>query len=138
MNTEISSEHSSDRLVYSVAELVRRSAFSRAFAYELVARGEILSVICLGRCRLVPKIALLALIEPDRPNDTTTTRGGSLNTPIGPSMLQCRRSTARFTRTSTQLAQGVATACRRGSPRGFAGAVKTGETEAPDVSGAGP
>ena len=38
---------------------------SRAFAYELVARGE-LPVIRLGRRRLVPKVALLALVEAER------------------------------------------------------------------------
>ena len=50
-----------DRLVYSVAEAAALLGISRAFAYELVARGE-LPVICLGRRRLVPKVALLALI----------------------------------------------------------------------------
>ena len=43
---------------------------SRAFAYELVARGE-LPVIRLGRRRLVPKVALLAILGPDRPNEPT-------------------------------------------------------------------
>jgi len=50
-----------DRLVYTVAEAGELLGISRAFAYELVARGE-LPVICLGRRRLVPKIALLALV----------------------------------------------------------------------------
>ena len=53
---------SSDRLVYSVAEAARLLDISRAFAYELVARGE-LPVIRLGRRRLVPKVALMALVE---------------------------------------------------------------------------
>ena len=53
---------SSDRLVYSVAEAAQLLDISRAFAYELVARGE-LPVIRLGRRRLVPKVALIALFE---------------------------------------------------------------------------
>ena len=66
MDTEILSEHSVDRLEYTVAEAGALLGISRAFAYELVARGE-LPVIRLGRRRLVPKVALLALIEADRP-----------------------------------------------------------------------
>jgi excisionase family DNA binding protein len=50
-----------DRLVYTVAEAGELLGISRAFAYELVAWGE-LPVICLGRRRLVPKVALLALV----------------------------------------------------------------------------
>jgi excisionase family DNA binding protein len=53
-----------DRLVYTVAEVGDLLGISRAFAYELVARGE-LPVVRLGRRRLVPKIALLALIGAD-------------------------------------------------------------------------
>jgi excisionase family DNA binding protein len=53
-----------DRLVYSVAEAGRLLGISRAFAYELVARGE-LPAIRLGRRRLVPKAALAALLELD-------------------------------------------------------------------------
>ena len=54
-----------ERLVYSVAEAGALLGISRAFAYELVARGE-LPVIRLGRRRLVPKAALssLAAAEP--------------------------------------------------------------------------
>jgi excisionase family DNA binding protein len=64
MDTEIetSLDPSTDRLVYSVAEAAALLGISRAFAYELVARGE-LPVISLGRRRLVPKVALLALLE---------------------------------------------------------------------------
>jgi excisionase family DNA binding protein len=51
-----------DRLVYSVTEVGELLGISRAFAYELVARGE-LPVIRLGRRRLVPKVALLSLLE---------------------------------------------------------------------------
>ena len=50
-----------ERLVVSVAEAGALLGISRAFAYELVARGE-LPVICLGRRRLVPKAALLTLV----------------------------------------------------------------------------
>ena len=64
MNTAMSlpEEPGADRLVYSVAEAAALLGISRAFAYELVARGE-LPVICLGRRRLVPKVALMALVN---------------------------------------------------------------------------
>jgi excisionase family DNA binding protein len=52
---------SDDRLVYSVTEVGELLGISRAFAYELVARGD-LPVIRLGRRRLVPKVALLSLL----------------------------------------------------------------------------
>ena len=63
-----------ERLVYTVAEAGELLGISRAFAYELVARGE-LPVICLGRRRLVPKAALLALVgqEPS-PSRSTPAR----------------------------------------------------------------
>ena len=51
-----------DRLVYTVTEAGELLGISRAFAYELVARGE-LPVVRLGRRRLVPKAALLALVS---------------------------------------------------------------------------
>ena len=50
-----------ERLVYTVAEAGELLGISRAFAYELVARGD-LPVICLGRRRLIPRAALLALV----------------------------------------------------------------------------
>lgn len=50
-----------DRLVYTVAEAGEMLGISRAFAYELVARGE-LPVIRLGRRCLVPKVALLSMV----------------------------------------------------------------------------
>jgi excisionase family DNA binding protein len=62
---EKSSEPCDHRLVYTVAEAAVLLGISRAFAYELVARGE-LPVIRLGRRRLVPKVALVALIEADQ------------------------------------------------------------------------
>lgn len=63
MSTSIRSPQTpDDRLVYTVAEAGELLGISRAFAYELVARGE-LPVIRLGRRRLVPKDALLALVN---------------------------------------------------------------------------
>ena len=50
-----------DRLVLSVEEAGRLLGISRAFAYELVARGE-LPVIRLGRRIVVPKAQLFALV----------------------------------------------------------------------------
>jgi excisionase family DNA binding protein len=50
-----------DRLVLTVAEAGQLLGISRAFAYELVARGE-LPVIRLGRRIVVPKAALLAMV----------------------------------------------------------------------------
>jgi len=50
-----------DRLVFSVAEAGELLGLSRAFAYELVARGE-LPVIRFGRRIVVPRAALLELL----------------------------------------------------------------------------
>ncbi len=58
-----------ERLVLKVAEAGELLGISRAFAYELVARGE-LPVIRLGRRRLVPKRALLALVDVDLADTT--------------------------------------------------------------------
>jgi|GEM_PF-1313428 len=65
---------SEGRLVYSVSEAAELLGISRAFAYELVARGE-LPVIRLGRRRLVPKVALIALTGTRRPPDPADTLG---------------------------------------------------------------
>ena len=61
-----SSGHSAerDRLVLTIAEAAEVLGISRAFAYELAARGE-LPVIRLGRRRLVPRKALLAMLGED-------------------------------------------------------------------------
>jgi excisionase family DNA binding protein len=59
--TDVSAVLSGDRLVLSVAEAGRLLGVSRAFAYELAARGE-LPTIRLGRRILVPKAALLAMV----------------------------------------------------------------------------
>ena len=61
ITTNEESTRGDERLVYSVAEAGALLGISRAFAYELVARGE-LPVIRLGRRRLVAKAALSALI----------------------------------------------------------------------------
>jgi excisionase family DNA binding protein len=54
-------QNTDERLVYTVSEAGELLGISRAFAYELVARGE-LPVVRLGRRCLVPKVALLALV----------------------------------------------------------------------------
>jgi excisionase family DNA binding protein len=61
-----------ERLVYSVAEAGALLGISRAFAYELVARGE-LPVIRLGRRRLVPKAALIAFVGLEAANEAGAT-----------------------------------------------------------------
>ena len=53
-----------ERLVFTVGEAGELLGISRAFAYELVARGE-LPVIRLGRRIVVPKAALLAMVALD-------------------------------------------------------------------------
>ena len=63
-----SEEPSGDRLVFTVAEAAVVLGISRAFAYELVARGE-LPVLRLGRRRLVPRVSLLALVNQGEQND---------------------------------------------------------------------
>ena len=50
-----------DRLVLTIAEAGELLGISRAFAYELAARGE-LPVLRLGRRLLVPRRALLELV----------------------------------------------------------------------------
>ena len=56
-----------DRLAVSVADAGQMLGVSRAFAYELVARGE-LPTIRFGRRVMVPKVALLAMVglSPER------------------------------------------------------------------------
>jgi excisionase family DNA binding protein len=70
MDTPIktSRDRGEDRLVCTVAESGELLGISRAFAYELVARGE-LPVVRLGRRGLVPKVALVALVEADQSDD---------------------------------------------------------------------
>jgi len=57
-----------------VSEAALLLGISRAFAYELVVRGE-LPVIRLGRRRLVPKRALLALVDEDPSGATADLEG---------------------------------------------------------------
>lgn len=61
-----------DRLVLTVTEAGQLLGISRAFAYELAARGE-LPVIRLGRRLLVPRLPLLAMVG-------ATTGGGATPT----------------------------------------------------------
>jgi excisionase family DNA binding protein len=51
-----------DRLVYTVTEAAQLLGVSRAFAYELAARGD-LPVIRLGRRIVIPKAQLLGLLD---------------------------------------------------------------------------
>jgi excisionase family DNA binding protein len=51
-----------DRLVFTVAEAAYLINVSRAFAYELVARGELPS-IRLGRRIVIPRIGLQKLLD---------------------------------------------------------------------------
>jgi excisionase family DNA binding protein len=51
-----------DRLVYSVTEAGQLLGISRAFAYELAARGEI-PVIRFGRRTVIPRALLLELLN---------------------------------------------------------------------------
>jgi excisionase family DNA binding protein len=55
-------QSSGDCLVFTVTEAAVLLGVSRAFAYELAARGE-LPVLKLGRRIVVPKAALLALLN---------------------------------------------------------------------------
>jgi excisionase family DNA binding protein len=74
-----------DRLVYTVAEAGELLGISRAFAYELVARGE-LPVICLGCRRLVPnRPPGLVGPDPGRGPGRTTPRlsPGALHRQVG-------------------------------------------------------
>jgi|SRR5271166_720124 len=63
-----------DCLVFTVTEAAELLGVSRAFAYELAARGE-LPVLRLGRRVVVPKVALLALVASavgDRETDSAS------------------------------------------------------------------
>ena len=58
---ETSTDCIGDRLVYSVAEAGALLGISRAFAYELVARGEI-PAMRLGHRIVIPTKRLLGLV----------------------------------------------------------------------------
>jgi excisionase family DNA binding protein len=57
-----------ERLTYTLSEAARRLGISRALAYEAAHRGE-LPVCRIGRRMLVPRAALLRLLE-DSPPDS--------------------------------------------------------------------
>ena len=57
------------RLTYTLTEAASRLGISRALAYEAAQRGE-LPVCRIGRRVLVPRVALLRLLEQDAPLDT--------------------------------------------------------------------
>lgn len=55
-----------DRLTWTITEAAQLLGFSRATAYEAAHRGE-LPVRLIGRRMLVPRSALLRLLEQDAP-----------------------------------------------------------------------
>jgi excisionase family DNA binding protein len=55
-----------ERLTYTLNEAARRLGISRALAYEAANRGE-LPVCRIGRRMLVPRAALLRLLEDGSP-----------------------------------------------------------------------
>ena len=55
-----------ERLTYTLNEAARRLGISRALAYEAANRGE-LPVFRIGRRLLVPRAALLRLLEDGPP-----------------------------------------------------------------------
>ena len=57
---------SDDRLTWTITEVAKLLGISRATAYEAAHRGE-LPVHVIGRRVLVPRIALLRLLERDTP-----------------------------------------------------------------------
>lgn len=60
-STDPGTSSSRDRLVLTIAEAADVLGISRAFAYELAARGEI-PILRLGRRRLVPRKALFQMV----------------------------------------------------------------------------
>ena len=56
-----------ERLTYTLNEAARRLGISRALAYEAAHRGE-LPVCRIGRRMLVPRAALLRLLEDSSPD----------------------------------------------------------------------
>ena len=56
-----------ERLTYTLSEAARQLGISRALAYEAAHRGE-LPVCRIGRRMLVPRAALLRLLEDSPPN----------------------------------------------------------------------
>ena len=60
---------SDDRLTWTVAEAARLLGISRASAYDAVHRGE-LPVTTIGRRMLVPRVALLRLLNQQAPPES--------------------------------------------------------------------
>jgi excisionase family DNA binding protein len=58
-----------DRLTWTITEAAQLLGISRATAYEAAHRGE-LPVRLIGRRMLVPRVALLRLLEQDAPPDS--------------------------------------------------------------------
>jgi excisionase family DNA binding protein len=59
----------SDRLTWTITEAAQLLGISRATAYEAAHRGE-LPVRLIGRRMLVPRVALLRLLEQDASPDS--------------------------------------------------------------------
>ena len=72
-STELSQDASGvqddGRLTHTLTEAASRLGISRALAYEAAQRGE-LPVCRVGRRVLVPRVALLRLLEQDAPLDS--------------------------------------------------------------------
>jgi excisionase family DNA binding protein len=66
--TPAAAEATEERLTYTLTEAARRLGISRALAYEAANRGE-LPVCRIGRRVLIPRAALLRLLE-DGPPDS--------------------------------------------------------------------
>jgi excisionase family DNA binding protein len=60
---------SDDRLTWTITEAAQLLGISRATAYEAAHRGE-LPVRLIGRRMLVPRTALLRLLDQDIPSDS--------------------------------------------------------------------
>jgi excisionase family DNA binding protein len=61
--------HGEDRLTWTITEAAQLLGISRATAYEAAHRGE-LPVRLIGRRMLVPRVALLRLLDQDAPLDS--------------------------------------------------------------------
>ena len=63
---------SDDRLTWTITEAAQLLGISRATAYEAAHRGE-LPVRLIGRRMLVPRTALLRLLDQDNPTESGLT-----------------------------------------------------------------
>jgi excisionase family DNA binding protein len=64
--------HQPDRLTWTITEAAQVLGISRATAYEAAHRGE-LPVRLIGRRMLVPRVALLRLLEQEASPDSQLT-----------------------------------------------------------------